>query len=109
MVVRLKIKLKYFSLGIVYSNIIYIFVAYKTVKNNTMTKFEVGKKYEMRFIGDSELKPVFVCVSRTLKIAKFEVKHETLTRKIKVYNNFEYVLEGSYSMSPSIRADKIVN
>lgn len=75
------------------------------------TKFEIGKTYEMSFIGDSNLKPRFTCIGRTEKTAKFQRVNssETLSRKIKVYSGSEYVLEGSYSMAPSINAKRVVN
>lgn len=79
--------------------------------NLTTVKFEEGNIYQMRFIGDSELKPQFICVKRTAKtitFSKIGSKKENMNRRVKVYNNVEYVLEGSYSMAPSIKADKIV-
>ena len=74
------------------------------------TKFILHKTYEMRFIGDSDLKVNWECIKITPKTATFkrEGAKETMTRKIKIYNNVESVLEGSYSMAPSIYADKIV-
>lgn len=75
------------------------------------TTFETGNIYRMNFIVDSDLKVDYICVKRTEKTATFERfqrPSESLTRKIKVYNNVEYVLDGSYSMAPSIYADKIV-
>ncbi len=79
--------------------------------NATTVKFEEGNIYQMRFIGDSELKPQFICVKRTAKtitFSKIGSNKENMNRRVKVYNNVEYVLEGSYSMAPSIKADKIV-
>ena len=73
-------------------------------------KFEEGNIYQMRFIGDSDLKPQFICTKRTAKtvtMQRFQCK-ETLTRRIKTYNGVEYILERKYSMAPSIQADKIV-
>lgn len=74
------------------------------------TKFEIGNIYQMNFIGDSNLKPQYICVKRTSKTVTFEIfkGKEKLTRRIKEYNGVEYVLEGSYSMAPSIYADKVV-
>lgn len=71
---------------------------------NEVTKFAIGKTYNMRFIGDSNLRPEFVCVKLTAKTATFKGKHETISKRIKVYDNVEYVLAGSYSMAPSIKA-----
>lgn len=81
------------------------------MNNATTTQaFEVGKTYEMSFIGDSNLRPHFKCVKRTAKTATFErVRNgELLTRKIKSYDGSEYVLDGSYSMAPSINARREV-
>ncbi len=69
-----------------------------------INKFETGKSYEMRFIGDSNLRPVFKCVSRTDKTATFRRGSETIKRKVKVYDGAEYILQGSYSFSPSINS-----
>ena len=72
--------------------------------------FEIGKIYQMSFIGDSDLKPEYTCVSRTDKTAKFQsVKHnECFSKKIKISNDSEYVLSGSYSMAPCIKASRLV-
>lgn len=77
---------------------------------NELKKFEVGNVYEMRFIGDSDLRPQFICVNRTAKTATFErfKGTETLTRRIKEYEGVEYVLEGAYSMAPRIKASNVV-
>ena len=78
---------------------------------NTLIKFEEGNIYQMNFIGDSELKPQFICVKTTAKTATFErFMHPTdkITRKIKTYSGVEYIREGNYSMAPSIHADKII-
>jgi hypothetical protein len=77
----------------------------------TSKTFQIGNIYEMRFIGDSDLKISFKCVKRTAKTVTMEsVKgSESLTRRIKTsYDNIEYVLKGSYSMAPAISADKLV-
>jgi hypothetical protein len=74
-------------------------------------KFETGNVYEMSFIGDSNLRPQYICVKRTDKsvtFEKFPTASEVITRKIKVWDNTEYILEGSYSMAPSIKASRIV-
>ena len=75
-------------------------------------KFKEGKCYNMSFIGDSNLKVAFVCIKRTAKTAIFEslqgATKEVLKRRIKEYDNCEYVLEGNYSMSPTIKASKEV-
>lgn len=69
-------------------------------------RFEVSTVYEMRFIGDSDLRPEWICVKRTAKTVTFERFKgiESITRRIKEYGNSEYILKGSYSMAPSIYA-----
>jgi len=69
--------------------------------------FEIGQKYQMTFIGDSELRPVWKCTARTDKTAKFENRGETISKKIRVYNDEEYVLYGNYSMAPCINSKRI--
>jgi hypothetical protein len=78
----------------------------KTIKNMEILKFIPGKNYQMKFITDSDLKVPFVCVARTEKTVHLENKKsgEIIKRKVKVYDNTEYVLAGSYSMAPSIKA-----
>jgi hypothetical protein len=79
-------------------------------QENTI-KFEAGNVYEMSFITDSNLRPKFICVKTTSKTATFERfgnPSDKFTKKLKVWDNVEYVLEGSYSMAPRIKADKIV-
>ena len=73
-------------------------------------KFEKGNVYEMRFITNNDLRPQYICVKRTEKTATFErfKGTESLTRRIKEYAGEEYVLHGSYSMSPSIYAKNVV-
>ena len=76
-----------------------------------MEKFEVGNIYEMRFIGDSNLKPQFICVKRTDKsvtLERFKHPEERIVRRLKVSNNSEYILYGNYSMAPIIRAENVV-
>ena len=74
-------------------------------------KFETGNVYEMSFIGDADLRPQYICVKRTEKsvtFKKFPTASEVITRKIKVWDNTEYIVDGSYSMAPSIKASRIV-
>lgn len=77
---------------------------------NTTHTFETGKIYTMSFIGDSDLKPEFKCIKRTAKTATFEAVKgsETLTRRIKEHGGSEYILQGTYSMAPCIKASRIV-
>lgn len=78
---------------------------------NPNQRFEVGSIYEMRFIGDSDLKPAYICVKRTNKTASFERfqrPNDSLTRKILTHGEVEYVREGSYSMAPTIYASRLI-
>ena len=79
--------------------------------NTEMTKFEIGNIYEMSFIGDSDLRPKFICVAITKTTATFERfknPSESIKRKIKVYDNVEYIIDGNYSMAPIIKASRVV-
>jgi hypothetical protein len=74
-------------------------------------KFEIGSVYQMRFIGDSDLRPEFICTKRTAKTVTFERfknSTEVISRRIKEYDGNEYILEGNYSMAPSINAKNII-
>ena len=74
-------------------------------------KFEAGNIYELRFIGNTELRPKYICVKttgKTVVFQKFGNPKEEIKRRIKVRENYEYVIDGNYSMAPIIRADKIV-
>ena len=81
-------------------------------QNNIGEKFETGNTYLMTFIGDSDLKVPFICIGRTAKMASFQnakrPNDEVLKRRIKEYGNSEYVLEGNYSMAPSIVAKRVI-
>lgn len=78
-----------------------------TIQDNS--QFEVGKKYEMNFITDSDLKPKFICISRTEKTVKFQRERggEVMTRRVKNWGGHEYVTEGSYSMAPTISSKRV--
>lgn len=77
----------------------------------TTTKFEIGNIYEMRFITDSDLSVKYICVKRTEKTVKFERfgnPSDSISKKVKVYNNEEYVVTENYSLAPCIKASRIV-
>ena len=88
------------------------------MENLNTVKFETGNIYEMRFICDSKLKLKWICIKTTSKTASFKQIHNSsnfvqcekdiITRKIKSYNNTEYIIDGSYSKAPSIHANHIV-
>jgi hypothetical protein len=68
-------------------------------------KFTIENQYQMRFIGDSDLKVTWVCTDRTEKTVTLRSGKEVIKRKIKLSDGKEYVLYGSYSMAPVIRAN----
>lgn len=74
--------------------------------------FEVGNIYEMRYVGDSQLKPQFICVKVTDKTATFErfgQKEKPISRRIKTNSEgVQYIVDGNYSMAPSITAVNII-
>lgn len=77
------------------------------------TQFEVGNVYEMRFIGDSELKPWYICVKRTEKTATFEAwkrpNDKAITRRVKsTFDGHEIIFDGNYSFAPSINSNRVV-
>jgi len=74
----------------------------------TTSKFQIGKTYQMLFIGDADLRVQFVCVKRTDKTVTLKGTHETLNCRVKEYSGSEYVKAGSYSMAPTIYANKVV-
>lgn len=84
------------------------------IKNPTImtatTQFETGNVYEMTFIGDSNLRPQWICINRTAKTVTFErfKGTESMTRRIKEWDGCEYILDGSYSMAPQIKATRLV-
>jgi hypothetical protein len=76
-----------------------------------ITQFETGNIYEMSFIGDSDLRPKFICVKRTEKsvtFERFQKPSDKITRRIKVYDNCEFIVDGNYSMAPVINASRLV-
>lgn len=77
----------------------------------TTATFTIGSTYEMTFIGDSELRPKFICTKRTPKTVTFKDLHdgEVITRKVRNYTGYETITLGSYSMAPGISSEDKVN
>lgn len=76
-----------------------------------ITRFEVGNVYEMTFIGYSDLRPQYICTKRTDKSVSFERfqrASEKITKRVKVWDNAEFIIDGNYSMAPRIKATRIV-
>jgi len=77
-------------------------------------KFETGKTYTTRLIGDSNLRFDFEVLGRTAKtmvigeLCMGNAVRSVKRVKIRVDNNVETALPmGRYSMAPVIRADRI--
>ena len=76
---------------------------------NSITTFEAGSTYQMRFIGDSQLIVNFTVVRRNEKSVwiKRQNSSEVIRKAIKVHNGAEYCLpEGAYSMAPVLSATR---
>jgi hypothetical protein len=70
-----------------------------------MIKFEIGKTYFTRSIGDSNATFTATIVSRTAKTVKTDAGK---TFRVSKYNGAEFFMpEGRYSMAPTIRADRV--
>ena len=75
-----------------------------------MANFQANKTYEIRFIGDSDLKVPFTVTRRTEKSLWGRVRNGEVKRmKIHSYAGSEYVNPmGNYSMSPSANARHLI-
>lgn len=70
-----------------------------------MIKFEAGKTYKNRSIGDSEMFFEITVISRTEKTIKALVEGAVKTLRPLIYEGREFVKPwGSYSMCPIIKA-----
>jgi hypothetical protein len=70
-----------------------------------MKNFEIGKTYNMKWIGDADLVTPIKVVGRTAKTVKLQEGDKTYSCRIKIDNDGEYVKPyGSYSMAPVLRA-----
>jgi len=75
--------------------------------------FEVHSVYAQSSIVDSQSKTKYICLKRTAKTVTFQrfqqPNSEKITRRIQSYNGVEYIINGSYSMAPSISAKDITD
>lgn len=70
-----------------------------------ISTFQIGKTYEIRFIGDSELKVPLKVERVSASSIWAKVDGEVKRMKIQTYNDTQYVNPyGTYSMNPSCRA-----
>ena len=76
---------------------------------NETVKFEAGKTYYYRFIGDSDLVVKCKITKRTAKtITYVELdENKTYTKRIREYFGVECVSIASYSMAPVLFADRL--
>ena len=74
-----------------------------------MTKFETGKTYIYKFIGDQDLAVRCKVIKRTEKtITYVELdENKTCTRRIRETFGVECVSIASYSMAPTLYADNV--
>mgnify|MGYP003632025818 CR=1 FL=1 len=78
--------------------------------NNPNTTFKIGNSYEMRFIGDADLKPLFIVTKRTPKSVTFQKVNgkETFTKRVKLDSDSrEVVRYATYSMAPYINSKNL--
>ena len=72
-----------------------------------ITKFVVGKTYQVRSMCDWDCIFSFDVVSRTEKTVILKKRGDTYRRKIYVVDDVEWCIPlGNYSMCPIITADK---
>lgn len=74
-----------------------------------MTKFEAGKTYIYKFYGDRDVAVPCKIIKRTAKtITYVELdENKTFTRKIRETFGVECASIGSYSMAPTLYADRV--
>jgi hypothetical protein len=74
-----------------------------------MKKFEIGKTYIYKFYGDRDVAVPCQIIKRTAKtITYMELdENKTFTRKIRETFGVECVSTGSYSMAPTLYADRV--
>lgn len=77
--------------------------------NSKLTRFEIGKTYACRSIGDHECVFSFKILARTAKQITTEVHGKIVKRGLSEWDNAEtFKPFGTYSMCAIIRADKAV-
>lgn len=72
--------------------------------------FEIGKTYNMKYIGDSQMLIQWTVIKRTAKTIQVQDQWgETMQKRIKFdsYSNSEFIEKGSYSMAPVLYAKNI--
>ena len=80
-------------------------------QNTTTKKFEVGKCYIMRAINDYNCIWIYKVVGRTAKTIKIKevTMSKVITKRLCEFRGEEICQPlGSYSMSPGLRASKVI-
>ena len=72
-------------------------------------KFEAGKTYAMAWNCDEDRVSHHRVIRRTAKSIWVEFAGEIVRRSVKVWDGSEYILAGSYSMAPWLRAENPVD
>lgn len=70
-----------------------------------MIKFEVGKKYQTRSVGDHDCTFEIKVTKRTEKMITYEYEGKTRRSKPYEWNGVERIRPDNYSMAPSFGAD----
>jgi hypothetical protein len=85
-------------------------IAIHSNREDTMSKFQVGKTYTCRSIGDHECIFRFEIVARTAKQMTINEHGEIYKRGIHLYDGVEHCKpHGTYSMCAIIRADRLAD
>jgi len=77
----------------------------------SLTRFEVGKRYGHRWIGDSDLFTTYTVISRTKHFIQLAESESDRTFKVKIFNyegSERCYPRGKYSMCPTLSAEKEV-
>ena len=73
-------------------------------------QFQVGKRYNLTFIGDSDLHVCYEVTKRTEKTVTVTDGQETKTCRPYIYDGHESVQPmGRYSMSPVLSANRVID
>lgn len=75
-----------------------------------MIKFEFGRTYFNRFIGDADSRFECTVIKRTAKTVTITTAmyDQPVRRTIRVWNGVEEILPfGKYSLAPVLRADRV--
>lgn len=67
--------------------------------------FKKGQSYQIRFVGDNDLRPSVEILDRTEKSVFAKVENKISRFVVKIHDNTEFIMPlGSYSMAPMCKA-----